>query len=343
MNSPRSCCGKLLNGENQMITFRSILRAFIGVAAAIALVSTAIAQSYPVRPVKLIMPFPPGGPTDAAGRLIAQKLSEEFGQQVVVETRAGASGVTGTEAAAKAAADGYTLIYGTTSTFSILPSLTKSLPYDPRKSFTPISIVATGPLLVAVNASVPARTLRELIALAKAQPRTLNFGSAGSGTVPHLAAELFKTLAEVDIVHIPYKGSGPAQADLVAGRIQVMFDASAPLMANIKAGKLRALAIASASRLDTLPDTPTAAEAGLPNYEVGLWNGILAPAGTAPDIVSRLNAGVRKALQDPATGATLNRFGLIPAGNTPEAFATFIDAEIERWSRVVRISGAKLD
>ena len=326
-----------------MTAFRSILRALAGSAAAIAFLSTAIAQTYPVRPVKLIMPFPPGGPTDAAGRLIAQKLSEDLGQQVVIETRAGGSGIPGTEAAAKSTPDGYTLIYGTTSTFSILPSLSKNLPYDPRKSFAPVSIVATGPLLVAINASLPARTLRELIALAKAQPRSLNFGSAGSGTVPHLAAELFKTLADVDIVHIPYKGSGPAQADLVAGRIQLMFDASAPLMANIKAGKLRALAIASASRIDSLPDTPTAAEAGLPNYEVGLWNGILAPAGTPHDIVTRLNAGVRKALQDPATGAALNRFGLIPSGNTPETFATFIDTEIERWSRVVKTSGATLD
>ena len=232
--------------------------------AALVFASMTMAQSYPAKPIKLIIPFPPGGPTDAAGRLIAQKLSEGLGQQVVVDNRAGASGIPGTEAGAKAAPDGYTLTYGTTSTFSILPSLSPSLPYDPRRSFAPVSMVASGPLLVIVHASVPAQTLRDLIALAKAQPGKINFGSAGSGTVPHLAAELFKTMADVDLVHIPYKGSGPAQTDLVAGRIQVMFDASAPLLANIKAGKLRALAIASSSRLASLPDTPTAAEAGLP-------------------------------------------------------------------------------
>ncbi|MSQ72090.1 MAG: tripartite tricarboxylate transporter substrate binding protein [Betaproteobacteria bacterium] len=312
-------------------------------AAGLLFASGVCAQNFPARPLKLIMPFPPGGPTDAAGRLIAQKMSEGLGQQVVVETRAGGSGIPGTEAGAKAAPDGYTLIYGTTSTFSILPGLNATLPYDPRKSFAPVSQVSTGPILVAVHVSVPANTLRELIALAKAQPRTINFGSAGSGTVPHLAAELFKTLADVDIVHIPYKGSGPAMTDLVAGRIQVMFDALAPLIPNIRAGKLRALAVAGTSRFSALPEVPTAAEAGLPQFEVGLWNGVLAPAGTPRDVVAKLNATIRKALAEPGTEEVLTRYGLVPAGNTPEAFASFIEFEMERWGKVVKVSGAKME
>jgi tripartite-type tricarboxylate transporter receptor subunit TctC len=303
----------------------------------------ALAQAFPSRPIKLIIPFPPGGPTDAAGRLIAQKMSEGLGQQVVVETRAGASGIPGTDAGAKAAPDGYTLTYATTSTFSILPSLAASLPYDPRKSFAPISMVANGPLLIVVHADVPAQNLREFIALAKAQPRVINYGSAGSGTVPHLAGELYKSMADVDLTHIPYKGSGPAQTDLIAGRIQAMFDAVAPLLPNVRAGKLRALAIASNKRLSLMPDTPTAAEAGLPGYEVGLWNGVLAPAGTPREVVMQLNGVMRRALAEPSTEETLLRYGLVPSWNTPEAFAAAMETETARWARVVKASGAKLD
>jgi tripartite-type tricarboxylate transporter receptor subunit TctC len=301
------------------------------------------AQPFPNKPVKLIVPFPPGGPTDAAARLIAQKMTEGLGQQVVVETRAGASGIPGTEAGARAAPDGYTLTYATTSTFSILPSLSTTLPYDWKKSFAPISMVANGPLLVVVHADVPAKTLQEFIALARSQPRVLNYGSAGNGTVPHLAGELFKSLAEVDVVHVPYKGSGPAQSDLIAGRLQAMFDAVAPLLPNVRAGKLRALAIASDKRLALMPDTPTAAEAGLPGYEVGLWNGVLAPAGTPREVITALNGAIRKALAEPSTGETLLRYGLVPAGNTPEAFAAAMETEAARWARVIKTSGTKLD
>ncbi len=311
--------------------------------AGIVLASAAWAQGYPSKPVRLIMPFPPGGPTDAAGRLIAQKLGELIGQQVVVETRAGASGVPGTEAGAKATPDGYTLIYGTTSTFSILPTLSKNLPYDPHRSFTPISMVVRGPILMVINANVPAQTLREFIALAKAQPNSINYASAGSGTVPHLAAELFKTLAQVELTHVPYKGSGPAQADLIAGRIQVMFDAVAPLAPNIRAGKLRALVIANRERLDVMPDVPNAVEAGLPQFEMGLWNGILAPAGTPRDIVMLLNGAILKALADPTLIEAMARFALVTAGGSPEALATAIGVEIERWAQAIKVSGAKLE
>ncbi len=323
--------------------FNNLGQAMLATIAGMLIASMVWAQAYPSKPVRLIMPFPPGGPTDAAGRLIAQKLGDVIGQQVVVETRAGASGVPGTEAGAKAAPDGYTLIYGTTSTFSILPTLSKSLPYDPHRSFAPISMVARGPILMAINASVPAQNLREFIALAKAQPNSINYASAGSGTVPHLAAELFKTLTQVELVHVPYKGSGPAQADLVAGRIQVMFDAVAPLAPNIRAGKLRALVIASPQRLDVMPDVPNAVEAGVPQFEMGLWNGILAPAGTPRDIVLLLNGAILKALADPALIEAMARFALVTAGGSPEAFATTIGVEIERWAQAVKVSGAKLE
>lgn len=301
------------------------------------------AQSFPAKPVKLIVPFPPGGPTDAAARLIAQKMGEGLGQQVIVETRAGGSGIPGTEAGARAAPDGYTLTYATTSTFSILPSLSTTLPYDWKKSFAPISMVANGPLLVVVHTDVPAKTLQEFISLARSQPRALNYGSAGNGTVPHLAGELFKSLADADLLHVPYKGSGPAQGDLIAGRLHAMFDAVAPLLPNVRAGKLRALAIASDKRIALMPETPTAAEAGLPGYEVGLWNGVLAPAGTPRELIATLNATIRKALSDPSTEETLLRYGLVPAWNTPERFATAMETEAARWARVIRVSGARLD
>jgi tripartite-type tricarboxylate transporter receptor subunit TctC len=301
------------------------------------------AQAYPAKPVKIVVPFPPGGPTDVIGRFVAGKLSESFGQQFVVENRAGAGGTIGSETVAQAAADGYTLLYGSTSTLAMAPSLYRKLAYDPRTSFAPISLVSSGPMLIAVNAAVPATSLAQLIAMAKDKPGSLNYGSAGNATPPHLAAELFKRLAGVDLVHVPYKGGGPALQAVTAGEVQVFFEGMVTLLPQIQAGRLRALAITGATRDPTLPDVPTVAEAGLPAFQVNFWSGLVAPAGTPPEVVASLNAALRQALASNEARATLTRFGLAPSGNTPTEFARFIDAEIARWERAIQASGASVD
>src|SRR5438128_2316972 len=254
------------------------------------------AQTYPARPVKLLVPFPPGGNTDIVGRLIAQKLSDGFGQQVYVENRGGAGGTIGAEAAAKSPADGYTLFFSTTGTLASAPSLQPNLRYDPIKDFAPISTLANAPVVVIVAASLPPKNLRELIQQAKAQPGALKFGSAGTGHFVHIAGEMFKASAGVDLLHVPYKGVAQALVDLLAGRIDVMFDAFAQYQPHLQSGKLRALAVANPTRLARLPDVPTTAEAGLPDFMLASWFGLAAPAGTPREIIDRVNAEARKAL-----------------------------------------------
>ena len=312
-------------------------------AGAMLAAGCAFAQPYPSKSVKIVVPFPPGGPTDVVGRLVASKLGESLGQQFVVENRAGAGGTVGSEAVAQAAADGYTLLYGSTSTLAMAPSLYRKLGYDPRKSFAPVSLVSSGPLLVAVNASVPAATLAQLVALAKEKPGALNYGSAGNATPPHLAAELFKSLAAVDLVHVPYKGGAPALQAVTAGEVQLIFEGLVTLLPQIRAGRLRALAITGSARDPALPDVPTVAEAGLPAFQVTFWSGLVAPAGTPADVVASLNAALRKSLASAELRETLGRQGLAPAGNSPAEFARFIETEIARWEQAVRVSGAKVD
>ena len=325
-----------------MLSHKNITR--IALTALCLLASPlALAQAYPAKPVKLIVPFPPGGPTDIVGRFVASKLSEALGQQFVVENRAGAGGTVGSEVASQASADGYTLLYGSTSTLAMAPSLYRKLAYDPRKSFAPISLVSSGPMLVAVNASVPANTLAELIALAKDKPGSLNYASAGNATPPHLAAEMFKSMAGVNLVHVPYKGGGPALQAVTAGEVQILFEGLVTLLPQIKSGRLRALAISAAVRDPALPDVPTSAEAGLPAFQVNFWSGLVAPADTPPEVVATLNAALRQVLAGGDAKATLTRFGLAPAGNTPPEFSRFIDSEILRWERVIQASGAKVD
>jgi tripartite-type tricarboxylate transporter receptor subunit TctC len=307
------------------------------------LTTLSVAQSYPSKPIHLIVPFPPGGPTDIVGRLVAQKLSEGVGQPVVVENRPGAGGTVGSTAAAKSAADGYTLLYGSTSTLAIAPSLYKNLSYDPRKSFAPISLVSRGPILVAVNAQVPARTLKEFIDLAKKSPGKLSYSSGGNGTPPHLAGELFKTVAGIDVLHVPYKGGGPAINDVAGGQVQAVFEGQVALQPHLQSGRIRALAITGARRNPSLPDVPTVAEAGLPQYDANFWSGLVAPAGTPNDTIGKLNAVLVKALQAPDVRETLSRQGLEAAGNSRQEFAAYIAAELEKWAAVVKTSGAKLD
>ena len=306
-------------------------------------VGTALAQTYPARPVKLIIPFPPGGNTDIVGRLVAQKLTEAFGQQVYIDNRGGAGGTIGAEAAAKSPPDGYTLFFATTGTLASAPSLQPDLRYDPVKAFAPISTLANAPVVVIASASLPANTLSELIQLAKARPGQLKFGSAGTGHFVHLAGEMFKTAAGVDLLHIPYKGVNAALTDMLGGRIELMFDAPAQYEPHLQSGKVRALAVAHPKRLARLPNVPTTAEAGLPRYELASWFGLAAPAGTPPEAISRVNAQVLKALSSHEVIDALGKLGLEAAGSSPQQYAAMIVEDLARWRQAVKAAGIKLD
>jgi tripartite-type tricarboxylate transporter receptor subunit TctC len=302
----------------------------------------AAAQGYPAKPIRIIA-LSAGAPPDFVARTMAQYLTTALGQQVIVENRPGAGGTIATALAAKATADGYTLLLASTSNLSISPSLYANPGYDPVTSFAPISLLATAPFLVLVHPSLPARSLKELIALAKARPGELNYGSAGTGTPLHIGGEMLKTAAGVQLVHVAYKGPGPAVIDLLSGRIQVVIEQLYPVAQHIQSGKIRALAVADVKRHPQLPDLPTAAEAGLPGYEVVAWMGLVAPRGTPPDVVRRLNTELLKALQTKEVRDGLFNQGLQPAGNSPEEFSAFIVSEGARWSRAVKTSGAKID
>ena len=318
---------------------RSILRVVAGVLIA----GAALAQPYPAKPVKLIVPFPPGGNTDIVGRLIAQKLSDGFGQQVYVENRGGAGGTIGAEAAAKSPADGYTLFFATTGTLASAPSMQPDLRYDPVKAFVPISTLANAPVVVLAAAEVPVKTLKELVEAARAKPGQLKFGSAGTGHFVHLAGEMFKIAAGIDMLHVPYKGVNAALTDMLGGRIELMFDAPAQYEPHLQSGKVRALAVASSKRLARLPDVPTTAEAGLPGYELASWFGLAAPAGTPAEAISRMNAEVLKALVAQDVVQTLNKLGLEPAGSSPQQYATMIAQDLAKWRRAVKAAGIKLE
>jgi tripartite-type tricarboxylate transporter receptor subunit TctC len=303
----------------------------------------ACAQTYPTKPIRLVVPFPPGGATDILARDVAQKLTEAWGQSVIVDNRPGAGGNIGSELVAKSAPDGYTLEMGTVGTHAINASLYAKMPYDHVKDFVPVILVAGVPNVLVVTPSLPANSVAELIAYAKANPGKLNFASSGNGTSIHLSGELFKVMAGVQITHIPYKGSAPALQDLLAGQVQLMFDNLPPSLPQIKAGKLRALAVTSLARAPALPDVPTLAESGLPGFEASSWFGILAPAGTPAPIVAKINAEVAKWLSTPEAKEKLLKQGANPAGGTPEDFAKHIAAETAKWAKVVKDSGAKID
>ena len=317
----------------------------IAMFAALAVVGGALAQAptYPTKPIRLVVPFPPGGATDILARDVAQKLTESWGQAVVVDNRPGAGANIGTELVAKSAPDGYTLLMGTVGTHAINPSLYAKLPYDHVKDFAPVILVAGVPNVLVVNPALPVNSVAELIAYAKANPGKLNFASSGSGTSIHLSGELFKVMAGVEMVHVPYKGSAPAVQDLIGGQVQLMFDNLPPSLPQIKAGKLRALAVTSAARAPALPDVPTMAEAGLPGFEASSWFGILAPTGTPPAIVAKLNAEIAKWLATPEAKEKLAKQGANAAGGSPEDFAKHIAAETAKWAKVVKDSGAKVD
>jgi tripartite-type tricarboxylate transporter receptor subunit TctC len=306
-------------------------------------VSGAWAQAYPTKPIRLVVPFPAGGTTDILAREVGQRLSVTLGQPVVIDNRPGAAGNIGADLVAKSAADGYTLLMGTVGTHAINASLYAKMPYDHVKDFAPVILVAGVPNVLEVNPALPVNSVADLIKLAKAKPGQINFASSGSGTSIHLSGELFKTMAGVDMTHVPYKGSAPAITDLIGGQVQVMFDNLPSSLQHIKAGKLRAIAVTSAKRAPALPDVPTIAESGLPGFEASSWFGIVAPAGTPPAVIARINTDVNQWLQSSEAKEKLLAQGAIPTGGSPEQFATHIRAETDKWAKVVKASGAKVD
>ena len=321
---------------------RGMLRWALGALFA-CIATVASAQSYPNRTIRLVVPFPAAGTTDILARAAAQKLTEAFGQSVVVDNRPGAAGNIGSDLVAKSAPDGYTLLMGTVGTHAINPSLYSKMPYDHVKDFVPVVLVAGVPNVLVVNPALPVNSVADLIKLAKDKPGQINFASSGSGTSIHLSGELFKTMAGVDITHVPYKGSSPALIDLIGGQVQIMFDNLPSALPQIKAGKLRAIAVTSLKRAPVLPDVPTISESGLPGFEASSWFGVLAPAGTPAPIVARINAEVNKWLQSAEAREKLLSQGAEAAGGSPEQFANHIRAESEKWAKVVKASGAKVD
>jgi tripartite-type tricarboxylate transporter receptor subunit TctC len=319
-----------------------IKRCAVGVCLAL-LAGAAFAQTYPSRPIRLVVPFPAGGATDIIARAVAQKLTEDWGQPVIVDNRPGAGGNIGSELVAKAAPDGYTIEMGTVGTHAINASLYAKMPYDHVKDFTPVILVASVPNVLEVNPSLPVNSVQELIAYAKANPGKLNFASSGNGTSIHLSGELFKVMTGVQMTHVPYKGSAPALQDLIAGQVQLMFDNLPPSLPQIRAGKLRALAVTSATRAPALPDVPTVAESGLPGFEASSWFGLLAPAGTPQPLIAKLNSAVSAWLATPEAKEKMTSIGANSAGGSPEDFAKHIAAETAKWSKVVKESGAKVD
>jgi len=314
----------------------------IFVAAALSIAPAPIlAQEYPVKPVRLVVPFTPGGSTDILGRLVAQKLTESLGRQVLVDNRPGAGGTIGVEIVAKSPADGYTLVMGHIGTFGVNPTLYPKLPYDAVKDFQPITLFAMIPNILSVNPSLPAKSVKDVIALARARPGVMNYGSGGNGSAAHLATEYFKLLTKTNIVHIPYRGTAPAITDLLAGNISMIITGVPAQLGHIKSGRLRALGVATSKRLPLFPELPTIAEAGVKGYEATQWYGVLAPANTPQPVVAKLHAAIVKALQGADVKERLASEAGEPVGNSPEEFHAFIQKEIARWAPVIRASGAK--
>ena len=314
---------------------------FLVAAVATIACSVAAAQNYPTKPIRFIAPFPPGGSTDFLARIVALKMSESMGQQVVVENRGGAGGTIGVEAAAHAAPDGYTIVMGHVGTFGVNPTLYPKLPYDAIKDFAPITLLAMVPNGMVVHPALPVRSVKDFLAIARAKPKALLYGSGGNGSAAHLAAAYFELLAKIQLTHVPYKGTGPALIDLVAGQTSMMITGMPAVMPHIRSSRLRLLAVGNVKRLALLPEVPTIAESGVPGYDATQWYGVLAPAGTPRELVMKLNAEMTRALKLPDVRDKLAADGALPVGDTPEEFAAHIKTEIARWAPVVKASGAQ--
>jgi tripartite-type tricarboxylate transporter receptor subunit TctC len=322
-----------------------IKRVFFGALMALvtgSIICSAAAQSYPNRPIKLIVPLSAGGPPDVIARVIADQMGARLGQTVIVENKPGAGASIGTRFVAGAEPDGYTLLFASTTALSIAPAVFKNVDYDAVKSFSPVAGVSIGPMVVVVHPSVPARTVQELVAYAKANPGKLNYGS-GVASPPHMAWGLFTTVTGADIFHVPYKAMAQAMNDLVSGQIQMMIDGTGPLLPHIQAGQIKALAVTGKMRSPDFPDLPTMIESGYPAYELSFWTGIVAPVGTPAEIVGRLNDAINQSLQLPAVRASLVRLNVEPNITTPREFASFIAAETDKWGGIIRTAGIKAE
>lgn len=319
----------------------TIMQRCLLVGVPVMLWSVAFAQSYPTKPVRLIAPFAPGGPTDIVARVVSQRLGQQLGQTVVVDNRASAGGAIGCEIAAKSAPDGYTLLLGSSGNLAVAPLLTLRLPYDPVRDFQPITQTTSGPQIMVVHPAVQAKTVQEFIALAKAKSNQLNFASGGTGMSNHLASELFVMAAKVSIVHVPYKGTGPALTELLGGQVQMMMSSLLPAMPHLQSGRLRGLAVTSLKRTAALPDIPTMVESGLPGFETTSWHGVLAPAKVSKPIAGRLHAELVKALNHPDVKTLFANQGMDVVANTPDEFATYIKHEAQKWSGVIKTIGLK--
>jgi tripartite-type tricarboxylate transporter receptor subunit TctC len=316
----------------------------IALVSWLALLAPAAAENYPDRVVRIVNPFPPGGSVDVMARLLAQKLTENIGQQFIVETRAGAGGNVGAESVAKSEPDGYTLLFTAPGPLVVNQTLySKGLPYDPVRDFAPIALFAISPIVLMVNPQIPVTNVQELIAYAKKHPGEINFGSAGNGSTPHLSGELLKAMADINIVHVPYRGTGPAMNDLIGGHIQMFFDLLPASLQQIQSGKVRALANAGAKRPAVLANLPTVAERGLPGFDASSWEGLVAPVGTPAPVQAKLIAEVRKVLQSPDIAERIAALGSQPGTAFGKDFGTFMQAETTKWAAVIKKSGARAD
>ncbi|MBI2296923.1 MAG: tripartite tricarboxylate transporter substrate binding protein [Betaproteobacteria bacterium] len=318
--------------------------AWAGVVAALCIVpQPAGAQPFPSKPIRLVLPYPPGGGTDTIARPLAQRLSEHLGQQVVVDNRGGAGGAIGMELVARSAPDGYTIVLAITAQLAVNVSLFRKLPYDPVRDYAPITLLGSGTYVLVVHPSLPVKSVKELIALARARPGELAYSSSGNGSGGHLAAELLKNMAGIKMLHVPYKGGGPALMDLLAGQVQVLFSTQLASWPHVQSGRIRALAVSTAKRPASLPDLPTIAEAGVPGYDSGVWYGILAPAGTPREIIGRLNGEIVRVLNLPDYRKFLVNNAIEPVGSPPEQLGQYIQSEIVKWAKVIKDAGVRVD
>ncbi len=317
--------------------------ALVAASTALFNVLPVAAADYPSRPVTLVVAFTPGGPSDVLARIVGKKMEQLLGQPFVIENRPGAGGNIAAEGVAHAAPDGYTLLMGNNSILATNEALYKHINYSPGKDFVPITLIGTQANILVVNSDVPAHSLKELIALAKAQPGKINFASSGYGAAAHLAGELFKSDAKIDIVHVPYKGAAPALQDVIGGHDQMMFATAASVIGHIEGGRVHALAVTTLKRTKVLPDLPTMDEAGLKGFDASTWHGLVAPAGTPPQVIAALHDAAVKALHDPGVEASLGKLGVDIVADTPQEFQAYIDSEIPKWTAIVKASGATLD
>ena len=324
---------------------KTLYRAFLGALffSIAAVNGFAFAQAYPNKPIKYVVPYPPGGPLDTVARLLGQKISERIGQPIIIDNKPGAGGNIGADSVAKSPPDGYTILMGAVATHAINPTLYSKIPYDPIKDFAPITLIGITPNVLVVHPSVPVKTVSELTALAKSQPGRLTFASGSNGSAGHLAGELYKSMTGTDLLHIPYKGGAPAVTDLLAGQVNLMFDNLANSLPYIKSGKLRAIAVTTQKRSIYAPELPTIAESGLPGFDVSTWFGVFAPANTPKEVVTRLHDEFVYALSLPDVKEKLAGLGVEPVGNTPEAFAAYIKTEAAKYADLIRKSGARVD